>query len=243
VALEALAADLEVLNDAKQLFVATQLLKDEIAPDGQDTALEILQPLARDGDLRAQAMLGHALMGDPDQQARGLEMLEAASASGSLAAARHVIRFYLRAGRDRPEALTRLAALAVQFEADLSEAQRARIALRPLEVRLETAIAGLEPGSQHDSYQTLVEAYDVLPEGRVRTRALAKIWRANRNAYTYLMQDQLGRRGLYDGTRNGLMGTKTIEAFARFCRQIEGGAYCLLGPLNGRAVRVLAEHL
>ncbi len=102
---------------------------------------------------------------------------------------------------------------------------------------------GARRGERHDSYQTVVEAYDALPEGRLRTRALAKVWHANRNAYTYLIQDQLGRRCIQDGPRSELLGTKTIQAVARFCQQIEGGAGCLPGPLNRRAMRVLAEHL
>ena len=72
---------------------------------------------------------------------------------------------------------------------------------------------------------------------------LIRLQAANLNAYVYLLQAELGERGLYEGAANGMLGRGTIAAISSFCSETGIRDVCDRGPLTSRAARALAGAL
>ena len=69
-------------------------------------------------------------------------------------------------------------------------------------------------------------------------RALRSI---DRNAYTYVLQQELKANGFYDGPINGMMSKRTVRSALEFCQDLGVLATCNFGPLTGAAAKEMIK--
>ena len=65
----------------------------------------------------------------------------------------------------------------------------------------------------------------------------------DKNAYTYLLQSEMQRSGLYTGRLNGLMTQSTLRAILRFCGSRGDRRLCELGPLKSDPAKFIIREL
>jgi hypothetical protein len=248
------------------------LLKEDLAPSGRPEAIGLLTDLADGGNAAAQTVLGRLLLEEDPAHAlnlleaavsggnagatlilgkvmledgplrnidRGLELLGTAAETGNKSAARQLVLFYIRDGADRPEAPKQLEALTTRFGDELPDPFVSRSKIIIATAAFDEALASL---SGLDSFTPLAEAFSALPANK-RRQALMFVLRDDANAYTYVVQDRLSARGLYNGPRNGQMTSSTIRAIAALCAQENLRSECIKGPLHPFTARAIAEML
>lgn len=93
--------------------------------------------------------------------------------------------------------------------------------------------------SMRDTVESLIAT---LPENR-RDLTIFTTLGKDKNLYVWLMQDVLAKRGLYSGSRNGLLTNSTARGFARLCSQLDISSDCVRGPLYGLSARAVSNAL
>jgi hypothetical protein len=172
-------------------------------------------------------------IGVPQDPQRSLSLLTTAAVSGNASAARSLIALY-RAGRgdDLPRNLNQAEALLHQY-APMMDAY---------DIAFEEAMLAGSRADDPDSYQKFVDQVDAAPAGAL-PRLVTTIRGQNQNAYTYLVQELLAKRGIYQGPLNGLMTGSTIRAINALCREGGQETACARGPLHPETAKFLAGFL
>lgn len=72
---------------------------------------------------------------------------------------------------------------------------------------------------------------------------LQQVFFRDKEAYTYLVQQELSKLGVYSGPVSGRLSSRTIRAILRFCNS--NGIYdeCIHGPMRGTAMRQIVDAI
>jgi len=172
--------------------------------------------------------------GIPKEPATAVKILKTAAAQGDVSAARRLVNLYSAGtikeiGRSLSKASALLAAIEPQLTPDVK-------ALEELTLKAASATSAAARGAIMTQYLAF--------EGEARATAAQRIYQVNAGAYVYIAQSLLAKRGYYDGARNGLLTTATVNAMVRFCGKADLGNVCVLrGPLSGAAIAAMAKTL
>ncbi len=74
-------------------------------------------------------------------------------------------------------------------------------------------------------------------------RAFVVVSRLDKNAYVYVLQEELKARGYEAGPTTGVFNTKTLRAVTQFCKDTEIQSVCRLGPLRGQVIKAVIAEL
>ncbi len=74
-------------------------------------------------------------------------------------------------------------------------------------------------------------------------RAFVVVSRLDKNAYVYVLQEELKARGYETGPTTGVFNTKTLKAVTQFCKDAEIQSVCRLGPLRGQVIKAVIAEL
>ncbi|MBE1292331.1 MAG: hypothetical protein GJ677_07555 [Rhodobacteraceae bacterium] len=74
-------------------------------------------------------------------------------------------------------------------------------------------------------------------------RAFVVVARLDKNAYVYVLQEELKARGYETGPATGVFNTKTLQAVTQFCKDTEMQSVCRLGPLRGQVIKAVIAAL
>jgi uncharacterized protein len=159
--------------------------------------------------------------------------LEAAAKAGNSDAARRLIGLY-RSGSGkilRPDVAKAKAALAAYSGL-----------LNPTQLVSEQLLLQAADASNPADYAALTMAYRAAPQS-IRIGILTGLRSANANAFIYIVQDELKRRGIYDGPLHGTLTRRTISAIKTLCDAGPSSDMCRLGVLTGDAARLIAVRV
>jgi hypothetical protein len=165
---------------------------------------------------------------DPKQ---ALELLKTAAEAGNARAGLRLVSIY-RDGRkgiiNRSPRLAKstLDGLAAKLPATQLQAER-----------LIERASELPPRSAYDELQA---EFDELP-GETRSALAPRMRRTNFALYTYLVQAELERLGLYKGAKNGTLSRATVNAIYSHCIRYERAQVCRKGPTSQKVVEVTAK--
>lgn len=93
-----------------------------------------------------------------------------------------------------------------------------------------------------EAYVKIVELIKSAPP-KIQPETISALRNVNVNAFVFVVQERLKRRGFYAGKTNGLLTLATIQSINKFCQQSAAAPKCSQGPLSPAAVRLIAVLL
>lgn len=75
------------------------------------------------------------------------------------------------------------------------------------------------------------------------TRGVYVVSRLDKNAFVYVLQEELRARGYRVGPSTGIFNTRTLNAVTAFCRDQDIQSSCRLGPLRAQVIKVIVAEL
>jgi len=112
--------------------------------------------------------------------------------------------------------------------------------LPPSIAALETALLAVKTSPSLATYASISEQLGRLDRGDALS-LIRRLRTLDANAYVYVVQDYLTRRGYYSGALNGLLTNATIRAFNAACADANTSASCDRGPLSSDAGNVISQ--
>ncbi len=162
-----------------------------------------------------------------------VKILDAAASSGDVAAARRLINLYtVGTTRGIERNLTKARSVLALIEPDLTPD------IKALEEFVLDAAAATSAGARRAAAVEFATF-----QGAARAAAATRVYQANPDAYVFIAQDLLAKRGLYKGVPTGVFDSGTERAMARLCGEADLGAACRKGVLDGAAIAAMAKVL
>ncbi|SNS60627.1 peptidoglycan-binding protein [Tropicimonas sediminicola] len=234
----ALQGEAELAATARRDLAAAHLYRKFGALSDPDTGLDLAAEGIAAGDIgmvRVAATMREeeGALGEKAETIR-LQALDAASqaaAGGDEVAARSLFDYWHKLAVRSPDAARK--------EAEIVEAHGALLD-RPRLVRHEllNQAQRVRGSAERAEAVALLETLD----GKDYTAALLDL-RSNQNLYVQAIQSRLAQRGFDPGVPDGLLGPRTLQSVAAFCKSYGVEEECENGPLSWQLGQVVGIHL
>jgi TPR repeat protein len=199
--------------------------------------IEILEEFAKAGMPDAVSALSDCYLyglGVSRNPNRAVAMLEESMRNGNLEAALDLVDMYREGRMDRGMRL-------IRQNLSLARSYLDKIKERLSYSRLayEEGLLDAAGGRRTETYQRIYDDMGILPPS-LRSAMVRDLRTVNPNAYVYLVQSQLEKRGSYQGKKSGVLDGSTVRAINEYCAQRGAKDLCRFGPMSGPTAELLS---